>query len=383
MIIKPISISGDNYKELIKIDETNSGFNEDWLQKVIHDNPQTYPIENSLNANQKIISLGREINSGAGYIDILLLTSNADLIIVETKLWRNPEKSRTVLAQVIDYAKELSNWGYDDLNDAVIMAQRNMKLDKTRSLREIIADEFQNIDQTDFIDTLAQNLQSGFLSLSIVGDKISPNLLLLSDTIQSSPGLNYTLSLIEMKLFNYDEDIIMIPDIIGKTKEVVRGVVKVQYEQEKPNVEIKYLETEKPQKSRKKTDRETFLTQCPEDISPLLESYLDKWQNNQDLLVYWGVTGLSIRKQLNDKWTTLIDIYPDCVSLITKQMSETAQIPYTVYNDYLEVVFSIDGMKSAYSSKKRYMKYDSMSTEDIESMIESVDDLIDRMIKNQ
>ncbi len=383
MIIKPISITGDNYKELIKIDETSFCFNEDWLQKVIHDNPQTYPIENSLNANQKIISLGREINSGAGYIDILLLTSNAELIIVETKLWRNPEKSRTVLAQVIDYAKELSNWGYDDLNDAVIIAQRNQKLDKTRSLREIIADEFQNIDQTDFIDTLAQNLHSGFLSLSIVGDKISPNLLLLSDTIQSSPGLNYTLSLIEMKLFNYGEDIIMIPDIIGKTKEVVRGVVKVQYEQEKPKVEIKYLETEKPQKSRKKTDRETFLSQCPEDISPLLESYLDKWQNNQYLLVYWGVTGLSIRKQLNDKWTTIIDIYPDCISLITKQMSETAQIPDTVYNDYLEVVFGIDGMKSAYSSKKRYMKYDSMSTEDIELMMESVDELIDKMINNQ
>lgn len=383
MIIKPISISGDNYKELIKIDETNSGFNEDWLQKVIHDNPQTYPVENSLNANQKIISLGREINSGSGYIDILLLSSNADLIVVETKLWRNPEKSRTVLAQVIDYAKELSNWDYDDLNNAVIMAQRNHKLEKTRSLRGIIADEFQNIDQTDFIDTLAQNLQSGFLSLSIIGDKISPNLLLLSDTIQSSPGLNYTLSLIEMKLFYYGEDIILIPDIVGKTKEVVRGVVKVQYEQEKPKVEIKYLETEKTQKSRKKTDKETFLSQCPDDISSLLESYLDKWQNNQNLLVYWGVTGLSIRKQLNDKWTTLIDIYPDYISLITKQMSETAQITDSIYNDYLEVLFSIDGMKSAYSSKKRYMKYDSMSTEDIESMMESVDELIDKMINNQ
>lgn len=383
MIIKPISINGDKYIKLIKIDESTSVYNEDWLQKVIHENPQTYPIENSLNFGQTIISLGREINSGAGYIDILLLTSNADLIIVETKLWRNPEKSRTALAQVIDYAKELSNWGYDDLNDAVISAQRSQKLDKTRSLREIISDSFPNQDQTDFIDTLSQNLQTGLLNLSIIGDKISPNLLLLSDTIQSSPGLNYNLSLIEMKLFKHNDGILLIPDIVGKTKEVVRGVVKVKYEQEKPQVEIKYLETDKPQKSKTKTDRETFLSQCPEDISPIFEGYLDNWQKNQDLLVYWGVTGLSVRKHLNDKWTTLIDIYPDCISLITKQMADNAQIPEKIYNDYLEIVFSIDGMKSAYSSKKRYMKYDSMSTDDIEIMMESVNDLINTVIKNQ
>ena len=125
MIIKPIAIKENEYAELNKIDESSSDFKEDWLQKVIHDNPQSYPIENPLDKDVKIVSLGREINSGAGYIDILLLTSEAELIIVETKLWRNPEKSRTVLAQVIDYAKEISNWSYNDLNDAVISAQRS------------------------------------------------------------------------------------------------------------------------------------------------------------------------------------------------------------------------------------------------------------------
>ena len=68
------------------------------VAKIIHENPQLYPIENPLNNDLKIISLGREINTGVGKIDILLLTSDAELIIVETKLWRNPEKSRTVLA---------------------------------------------------------------------------------------------------------------------------------------------------------------------------------------------------------------------------------------------------------------------------------------------
>lgn len=383
MIIKPISISGNDYSELTKIDESKSGFNEDWLQKVIHDNPQTYPIENPLNIDLKIISLGREINSGAGYIDILLLTSDAELIIAETKLWRNPEKSRTVLAQVIDYAKEISNWGYDDLNDAVIAAQRNQKSDKILSLREIIEKEFSNQNQTDFIDILTQNLHQGVLKLSIIGDKISPNLLLLSDTIQSSPGLNFSLSLIEMKLFKHNDDIILIPDIIGKTKEVVRGVVKVQYEKEKPKVDIKYLDSDKPQKPKTKTDRETFISQCPNDVAQILEYWLNDWQNNSALMIYWGVTGLSVRKQLDDKWTTLIDIYPDCISMIIPAMAENSRIPKDIYDDYLEVLFSIDGLKAAYSTKKRYIKYNAMSTEDIEIMLEAVGKLVVELIDKQ
>ena len=383
MIIKPISIVGDKYTELIKINETKSGFNEDWLQRVIHKNPQAYPIENSLNKNLKIISLGREVNSGSGFIDILLLTSDAELIIVETKLWRNPEKSRTVLAQVIDYAKEINTWGYDDLNNAVISAQRNQKLNKAFSLREIISKSFPNQDQTDFIDILTQNLQNGILTLSIIGDRIAPNLMLLSDTIQSSPGLNFTLTLIEMKLFKYSNNILLIPDIVGKTKEVVRGVIKVQYEKEKPKIEIKYLEPDKPNKLRKKTDRETFLSQCPDDVTLPLENCINDWQKNQDLLIYWGVKGFSVRGKLNDKWKSLIDIYPYAISLITNDMANKNEISDDIYDEYLKVLFNIDGMASAYSEKKRYIKYDTMSTEDIILMLDSVSDLINKVIDHR
>jgi len=160
-------------------------------------------------------------------MDILLLTSDAELIIVETKLWRNPEKSRTVMAQVIDYAKELSKWGYDDLNDAVISAQRNQNSSNILSLRDIVEREFSSQNTTDLLEILSQNLQHGNISLTIIGDKISPNLMLLSDTIQSSPGLNFRLTLIEMKLFSYKNAIILIPDIVGKTKEVVRVDISV------------------------------------------------------------------------------------------------------------------------------------------------------------
>jgi len=385
MIIKPISIFGNTYRELIKIDESKPVYNEDWLQKLIHDNPQSYPIENPLNNGIKIISLGREINSGVGYIDILLLTSDAELIVIETKLWRNPDKSRTVLAQVIDYAKELCKWDYDDFNDVIIAAQRETNSLNAKSLKEIIRQEFPNQNSTDFLEIFIQNIQQGFLNLSIIGDKISPNLLLLSDLIQSSPGLNFNLKLIEMKLFSHGDEIIMIPDIVGKTKEVIRGIVKVQYEKELPKVEITYTDNQERQSAQAKTDKRTFLSQCPSDVAQIFETWIDNWQSQKELMFYWGVSGFSIRIQKNGKWVTLIDIYPYSISLITQEMANNCQIPSDIYNEYLESIFNIDSLKSAYSSRKRYLKYNSLDTEAITLLIESTGKLINQFleIKNQ
>jgi hypothetical protein len=38
---------------------------------------------------------------------------------VETKLWRNPEAHRTVVAQILEYAKNLTSWDYDSVDKAV------------------------------------------------------------------------------------------------------------------------------------------------------------------------------------------------------------------------------------------------------------------------
>ncbi|MGI6291687.1 MAG: hypothetical protein ACOXZH_04605 [Bacteroidales bacterium] len=300
MIIKPILISGNKYRALIKIDESNKKYDESWLQKIIHENPQLYPIENPLNNDLKIISLGREINTGVGKIDILLLTSDAELIIVETKLWRNPEKSRTVLAQIVDYAKELSKWEYEDFDSAIKVAQRDKKSLRVISLEEIIQQEFSNQNITDFKDRFVENVKRGILNLSIIGDKISANLLLLSETIQGSPGLNFNLNLIEMKLYLHEKEIIVIPDIIGKTKEVVRGIVKIQFEKKQPQVEVVYAE--EVQSSKVKTDKKTFLSQCSADVAQILEIWIDKWENKKGLMVYWGLSGLSVRREIKGKW---------------------------------------------------------------------------------
>lgn len=67
-----------------------------------------------------MICIGREVAVGSGentgYIDNLYITPSGMIVIVETKLFRNQEARRTVIAQIIDYAKEVQKWDAEKLD---------------------------------------------------------------------------------------------------------------------------------------------------------------------------------------------------------------------------------------------------------------------------
>jgi hypothetical protein len=60
-----------------------------------------------------------ELPLASGFVDNLYATPDGDLIVGETKLFRNPEARREVVGQVIDYAKDLSALSYEQLEDAI------------------------------------------------------------------------------------------------------------------------------------------------------------------------------------------------------------------------------------------------------------------------
>ena len=115
----PFFISNSNTQKLERIPLTEKLFQEDWLQKLIFENPQILPVDNLEIGFTPLIPLGREISTSVGFIDNLFISSDGYLTIVETKLWRNPEAKREVVGQIIDYAKDLTNWTFDKLNSEV------------------------------------------------------------------------------------------------------------------------------------------------------------------------------------------------------------------------------------------------------------------------
>jgi len=63
------------------------------LQDYICDHPEAIPVE-----DKRLLVVARELQTESGPIDAFAVDRDGDLYIVETKLYRNPDK-RTVVAQ--------------------------------------------------------------------------------------------------------------------------------------------------------------------------------------------------------------------------------------------------------------------------------------------
>src|SRR5207247_1585905 len=97
-------------------------FKENWLQTIIDRSPHVLPVDEFYPDATRLCSLGREIRvplaETFGKIDNLLVTDEGHLVLVETKLARNPEGIRDVVAQVLQYAMAVGNLGLLQLEQA-------------------------------------------------------------------------------------------------------------------------------------------------------------------------------------------------------------------------------------------------------------------------
>jgi hypothetical protein len=238
---KPYLIKDENAegRSLLPLKKEDVLFKENWLQELLYKHPDILPV-NLLNEKfYPLISLGREIAN----IDNLFISPKGHLIIVETKLWRNPEAHRTVVAQILDYARNLAKWSYKELESAIepfSLRQHN----QSKSIFEIVKESSKYFDynEIEFQAKVQDNLTNGSFALLIVGDKIHPSATQLADTIQSAPHLQFTLGFVELSCYKLDSDsewpLIVYPNLVLKTKEVSRAIVKVLYEQDKPEVYV-------------------------------------------------------------------------------------------------------------------------------------------------
>lgn len=228
----PYFISETNSFQLERIPLNEKHFQENWLQKIIHKNPQILPIDDIESGFSPLISLGREISTSVGYIDNLYISPNGYLTIVETKLWRNPEAKREVVGQIIDYAKELTNWNFTKLNNGVKNSSQ-LYNNNSKGIIELIKD-FENIEEHEeykIIDNIERNLKRGRFLLLIVGDGIRESVEEMVDFLSNTPQIQFTLGLVELQFYknpNVEGELIAIPNLITRTREITRAIVKIE-----------------------------------------------------------------------------------------------------------------------------------------------------------
>ena len=264
------------------------GFSENRLQKLIFDCPQLLPIT-ALEPNfTEIIPVCRELPTPAGPLDNLFVTPQGNLILVECKLWRNPEARRKVIAQIMDYAKEIASWSYDDLMHAINRANQT---NHGNPLYELMKESPDLVQEQMLVDQVSRNLSLGRHLLLIVGDGIQEGAERLTEFLQQNMGLHFTLGLMEMGIYNlpHQKGLIVIPNLIMKTTMIERGVIRF----EKGTAQILSPQVDKKLdstggRSENLSDIEFFeeLTRHNSASAQWLKSYLNKLE---DLDVTWEV----------------------------------------------------------------------------------------------
>jgi hypothetical protein len=206
-------------------------YNERWVQELVARYPSALPVQQIEPAFKGAVSVCMELPVRSGLIDNLYATPDGDLIVGETKLFRNPEARREVISQILDYAKDLSALSYSELEKAIFRAEApdgsrlhpkgNLYQTVCQSAAEIITEEL-------FIDAVSRNLARGRFLLLVIGDGIQEGAEQLAQFLQKNAGMHFTLALIEMAIFALPSEMgdgfLIQPRILAKTKniEIVR-----------------------------------------------------------------------------------------------------------------------------------------------------------------
>jgi len=226
---RPILIGADKASFLLERVPLTFGaegqYSEQWLQQTLFAHPLSLPIQEIDPHAGALIPICMELGTDAGPADILYVTRTGQVVLVETKLWRNAEARREVVAQILDYAKELSGWTYAELSRRAAIATKGGSGYLLQQVKAAHAD----LDEAAFEDGINRSLKSGDFLLIIAGDGIRYGAEALVGFIERYGYMRFTLALVETAAYLLPGGAMLLqPRILAKTETLRRTVFVAQ-----------------------------------------------------------------------------------------------------------------------------------------------------------
>jgi len=208
---------GEYVQKLRSVDVFNRSSNHDeaWLRDLIFRHPELLPLDEIEPAFTAPAPICTELPLEEGVVDLFLVNEAALPVIVETKLWSNPEARRQVVAQGLDYARALTEGGVEAVEDAVA---RRLGSDVT--LFEVVARASAAPPaERDFYDALHGHLERGRILVVIAGDGIRKGVDALTSFLRSHATMEFTFGLVEMPIYRLPEadGLLVTPRVLAKT----------------------------------------------------------------------------------------------------------------------------------------------------------------------
>ena len=210
------------------IKANDGGIDESFLQDLLHKHPEVLPLEQIEPAFEALVPVCREFPTKHGPVDNLFITPDGNIVIVEAKLWRNPESRRRVVAQALDYASCIFEMSYSDFEAAALRGGFGDR-PQPSSLWALIP-EADRLPEHEFVDAVSGNLRSGRIVVLVVGDGIRSETERLMESLQLHAGFRFTFALVELSIFDLPGtgQRLVVPRTLAQTQLIERGVVRIE-----------------------------------------------------------------------------------------------------------------------------------------------------------
>jgi hypothetical protein len=194
--------------------------NESYLQKYIADNPDVLPLD-QLSQEIRPLLLLREFPTPSGPIDTLATDQDGNLYLIETKLYKNPDK-RIVLAQVLDYGAAI--WkAYPDPDEFIrrldiLMTERDGK-GLIQRLKEAYGREEDAADE--FLASLRATVTAGSFRFVVLMDRIDDRLKDLIAYVNANS--EFDILGVALDFYQHEDLDILIPTLHGAERKPPTG----------------------------------------------------------------------------------------------------------------------------------------------------------------
>ena len=207
----------------LEADTAHGGVSEEDLEELLFRYPQSLPIADIDASYAGIVPICRQLGLPSGYADALYVNQLGRITLAEFKLWRNPQARREVVGQILDYAKDLASWDYEDLQRQVSLALGQ----GGNAPYELVRQQSPELDEAKFVDNVSHHLRRGEFLLLIIGDGIQEGAANIVDFVQRYSGLHFNLAMVEAALYRDAADSLIVqPRVLARTEIVQRFVVE-------------------------------------------------------------------------------------------------------------------------------------------------------------
>jgi hypothetical protein len=218
------------------------GKNEQYLESVIAETPELLRLEMRRTGVYGPYAVFRQLafvtpQSRQIIPDILIVAASGDIIVVEVKLFANPElRDRRVIAQAIDYAASLSVLSDKELARLFSQGKANAWMPLVNSL--FPHDE----DPEELSATILSNVKAGNIHVIVACDKVPTGLFELAKSVSAQSYLSFSLEVLEISPFlprnGTLDQIMFVPNVRLSTEIVARTAITVTYAQGSPEPSI-------------------------------------------------------------------------------------------------------------------------------------------------